>query len=312
MVNQFILKAFTIGLFSLLLTTSIFMSIKPDSEDYYHVSLEKTRLLQDTPSPKIIVFGGSNVAFGIDSAMIEYQFGKPVINDGLHALLGIIPLNEIREYIHPGDIIIISMESHNFTETGLYGWSSALAQWIETSPDRIRHLHNPIFQMPTIYTIMLQRKVNRQINFYLYNDSLAEIRGVYLSAGFNEYGDFVGHLDDKAAFEIPADKYPIDASPAAYEELEDFNQYALSKGARVFYEAPALRQTNCDLTGMDAIRKFYVSLMENTTIPLLTEMDQLCLPDGYFYNTVYHLNATGRKIRTERLIENLAKAMGAQ
>ncbi|MFZ5911523.1 MAG: hypothetical protein ACOYYU_16035 [Chloroflexota bacterium] len=312
MVNQFILKVFTIGLLSLLLTTSIFTSIKPDSEDYYYVSLEKTRLLQDTPSPRIIIFGGSNIAFGIDSGMIEDEFGMPVINDGLHALLGIIPLNEIREYIYPGDIIIISIESHIFTEAGLYGWSSALSQWIEISPDRIRYLHNPLSQMPTIYTMMLQRKINRQTNFYLYNGSLAEMRGVYLSTGFNEYGDFVGHLDDKATFEIPASKYPIDASPAAYEELEAFNQYALSKGARVFYEAPAQRQTNCDATGMEAIKKFYVTLMENTTIPLLTNMKQLCFPDDYFYNTNYHLNAMGRKIRTERLIENLAKALGIQ
>ncbi len=241
---------------------------------------------------------------------MEQELGMPVINDGLQVGLGITPLNEMRKYIRPGDIIILSLEYYNFTEEMLYGSPQYLADWVEMSPNRLWYLHNPISQIPTIYTIMLQCKVNRQINFYLYNGSLVEMRGVYLGSGFNEHGDFVGHLKDSAVLEIPPSVYPVNTLPAAYEELEKFNQYALSKGARVFYEAQAHRQTNCEVTGMKSIRKFYVTLKENTSIPLLTDMKQLCLPDDYFYDTPYHLNALGRQIRTERLIANLSKALG--
>lgn len=114
MISKLIFRAFVIGSFSLLLATSIFISIKPDTENYFYASLEKTRLLQETPSPRIILFGGSNIAFGIDSEMMAQELGIPVINDGLHAGLGIIPLNEIRDYIRQGDIIILSLESHTF------------------------------------------------------------------------------------------------------------------------------------------------------------------------------------------------------
>jgi len=138
------------------------------------------------------------------------------------------------------------------------------------------------------------------------------MRGIYTSAGFNERGDFVGHLEDDTPFEIPASMYPVNTLPAAYQELEDFHQYALLQDARVFYEAQAHRQTNCDVTGMKALRKFYVALKNNTTIPLLTDIKQLCLPDDYFYDTPYHLNATGREVRTERLIENLKSALTTQ
>ncbi|MFZ5909533.1 MAG: hypothetical protein ACOYYU_05915 [Chloroflexota bacterium] len=312
MVSKFALKAICIGFLSMLVTTSIFFFIKPDSEHYYQGSLEKVRLLENIPSPRIIIFGGSNIALGIDSEMMEKNFGIPVINDGLQVGLGITPLNEIRNYIRPGDIIIISLEYYNFTEEMLYGQPEYLSDWIEISPNRIWYLHDPVVQIPTIYTIMLQRKINRQVNFYLYNRSLEAVRGVYTSAGFNERGDFVGHLEDDTPFEIPASMYPVNTLPAAYEELEAFHQYALSKGARVFYEAQAHRQTNCDLTGMKALRKFYVTLKNNTTIPLLTDIKQLCLPDDYFYDTPYHLNATGRKVRTERLIENLTNALDTQ
>lgn len=309
MVAKLILRALIIGMFSLLLTTSIFISIKPDPEHYYQGSVLKVRLLQDIPSPRIIIFGGSNIALGIDSEMMEQKLGMPVINDGLQVGLGITPLNEIRKYLRSGDIIIISLEYYNFTEEMLYGSPQYLADWIEISPNRLWYLHDPISQIPTMYMIMLQRKINRQINFYLYNGSLVEMRGVYLGTSFNEHGDFVGHLNDRTSFDIPSSVYPVNTLPAAYEELENFNQYALSKGARVFYEAQAHRQTNCDATGMKAIRKFYVALKENTTIPVLTDMKHLCLPDDYFYDTPYHLNAMGRKVRTERLINNLIEAL---
>jgi len=312
MVSKLILRTCLIGMLSLLVTTSIFLSIKPDPDHYLQASLLKVRLLQDIPAPRIILFGGSNVALGIDSEMIEQELGMPVINDGLQVGLGISPLNEMRKYIRSGDIIIISLEYYNFTEDMLYGSPQYLADWIEISPNRLWYIHDPISQIPKIYTIMLQRKINRQMNFYLYNGSLAEMRGVYVGTGFNQHGDFVGHLEDHTTFEIPASMYPVNTLPAAYEELENFNQYALSRGARVFYEAQAHRQTNCKVTGMKAIRKFYAVLKENTSIPLLSDIKQLCLPDEYFYDTPYHLNALGRKVRTERLIENLVKALGAQ
>lgn len=313
MTIKLFIKITVFGLLAALLAAGIFYSIKPDPDHYFQSSLEKVELLQDTPSPRIIIFGGSNIAFGIDSEMIERDLKMPVINDGLQVRLGIAPLNELRDYIRTGDIIIISLEYYNFSnEEMLFGQPTTLADWIEISPNRIKYLHNPVLQFPKIYTIMLQRKVNRQINYYLYNESLDAVRGVYVESGFNEYGDFVGHLDDETPPEISRSVYPVNILPTAYEALEAFNQYAHSKGAIVFYEAQAHRQTNCELTGMNALRKFYVTLRKSTTIPLLTDMKQLCLPDDYFYDTPYHLNATGRKVRTERLIENLSKVLDFQ
>ena len=82
-----------------------------------------------------------------------------------------------------------------------------------------------------------------------------------------------------------------------------------NKAQLFFYEAPAARQTNCELTGKRYIRRFYNILQARTKIPLLTSIDSLCLPDDYFYDTPYHLNEQGRRIRTERLIVNLRAAL---
>jgi hypothetical protein len=50
---------------------------------------------------------------------------------------------------------------------------------------------------------------------------------------------------------------------------------------------------------------FFETFREKTSIPVITRMDQLCLPDRYFFDTPFHLNAKGRKLRTENLISGL-------
>lgn len=293
--------------------TAIFIATPPDDKHLYQASLLKSKLLQDTPSPRIIIVGGSNVAFGIDSELMEQELGIPVINDGLHVALGIAPLNEIKDYLRPGDIVIISLEYYNFTdEQSFYGQPQYLADWVEFSPERIWDIHDPYKQMPSIFAIMLERKVNRQLNYYLNGFSHEAGRNFYSGDLFNEHGDFIGHLgkNGNKQFEIADSVYPINLIESAYVFLEDFNQFALSKGAMVYYEAQAHRQTNCEQTGKKHLDRFFNRLKTKTTIPLLTNLDQLCLPDDYFYDTPYHLNEQGRRVRTERLIDSLKVALG--
>ena len=49
---------------------------------------------------------------------------------------------------------------------------------------------------------------------------------------------------------------------------------------------------------------FFKTFEERSSIPVLTPLQDVCLPDKYFFDTAYHLNAKGRQVRTQRLIEN--------
>ena len=291
---------------------SLLIAIQPDPKHYYQGSLLKVRLLEQTPSPRIIVVGGSNIAWGIDSELIEQEMGMPVINDGLDVHIGIIPLVELREHIKPGDIIIISLEYYNFASPDdFFGIPQYQADWIEFSPGRIKYIQSPYQNSLPMITMILQRKINRELNRYLYNDDLSEFRGIYSSKHFNTRGDFIGHLEDSTSPGMNA-KYggfPVNQLDEAFDFLKEFNQYAIHQGATVFYEAPASRQTNCELTGIKYIRKFYSVLQSRTKISLLTSVNNLCYPDEFFYDTPYHLNKEGRRIRTEQLIINLKAAL---
>ena len=162
-----------------------------------------------------------------------------------------------------------------------------------------------------MFAILLQRKLNRQLNFFLYGGSLDAVRGLYTGDQFNAHGDFIGHLtmDPESPAAIGSDAYPITNLEEAYTFLADFNQYALARGARVFYEAQPNRQTNCEATGDEKLVNFYRMLHRKTSIRVLTPLDQLCIPDEYFFDTPYHLNSTGREFRTQRLIQNLKIAL---
>lgn len=313
-IHKFFKACLPTTLLVILILGIIFISIQPDPKHYYQGSMLKLDLLKTTPSPRIIITGGSNVAFGIDSELMEERLKLPVINHGLVVGLGVAPIKELRDYIKPGDIIVISLEYYNFADrVAFFGYPNYLSDWIEFSPQRVKYLPNPISDIPNMATMMLQRKVNRQINYYLYGQSLDQFREIYTGDQFNAHGDFTGHLninpEDQSA--IGSSAYPITILDEAFVFLAGFNRYALSKGARVYYEPQPNRQTNCEATSDKRLARFYKTLQKETSIPVLTPLDQLCLPDEYFFDTPYHLNAEGRRTRTERLIDNLTIALGS-
>jgi hypothetical protein len=246
---------------------------------------------------------------------MQQTLGVPVINDGLHAGLGVVPLRELQEYIHEGDVIIISLEYNLFSSKSIMDGDTAfLSDWIEYSPRRIKYLSDPVIEAPAIYATMLQRKVNREVNSYLFGGSLNEIRNVFIGTKYNANGDFIGHLQEASTprRKISSEPYPVsEAQEDILIFLENFNQIAHAKGAVVYFEAPASRKSNCVATGETLMANFFKTLTERSSIPVLTPLEEVCLPDKYFFDTAYHLNAQGRELRTKRLIENWLRVTAA-
>jgi hypothetical protein len=242
---------------------------------------------------------------------MQQKLGIPVINDGLHAGLGIVPLRELQEYLRAGDIVIISLEYSMFSsESVMEGDLAFLSDWIEYSPRRIGYLSHPWRQMPSLYATMLQRKVNREVNRYLYGGSLDETRSVFIGTKYDANGDFIGHLEEASMSrrKIPSVSYSMrKIQEEIFVFLENFQQQAHEKGAEVYFEPPASRKTNCENTGEAVMANFFKTFEEQSSIPMLTPLEQVCLPDKYFFDTAFHLNAEGRELRTQRLIENWIK-----
>ena len=307
-VRLFFLSVLQVLLLTGVIIALIFAAIGPDPNHYFAGSRLQRKLIKNTPSPRIILIGGSNVSFGIDAELVQRSLGIPVINDGLHAGLGIVPLRELQEFIQPGDVIIISLEYQLFSSRDVMDGDPAfLSDWIEYAPERVKFLSNPWREIPAVYATMLQRKVNRKANTLLFGGSLDEVRNIFVGTRYNSNGDFIGHLKQASTprRKIPIEPYPISAvQEEIFIFLRRFHQMAREKGAEVYFEAPASRKTNCENTGEAQLANFFGMFEERSSIPVLTPLHEVCLPDKYFFDTAYHLNAEGRRVRTEHLIEN--------
>ena len=78
---------------------------------------DKCTLLAESESPRIVLVGGSSLAFGVDSTLLEQEFpGYRVVNFGLYAALGTQLMLELSDgQFRAGDIVILSPEQQEQT-----------------------------------------------------------------------------------------------------------------------------------------------------------------------------------------------------
>ena len=74
--------------FMIFVGIDIFYSGNQYLNNYQASVIDKIQRLESIKEPKIILVGNSNVAFGINSKMIEDALGMPVVNLGLHGAMG--------------------------------------------------------------------------------------------------------------------------------------------------------------------------------------------------------------------------------
>ena len=84
----------------------------------------KDYLADSCTQKKIIIFGGSNSLFGINSEVIAEKTGLPVVNLSTHAGLDLdFILYKIQQHIHPGDIVVLPLEFEYYWRDG------TISQW---------------------------------------------------------------------------------------------------------------------------------------------------------------------------------------
>ena len=112
----------------------------------------KVERLQNTDGPKVILVGGSSVAFGVDAELLEQTLGMPVINFGLYATLGTkTMLDYSKSGIDEGDIIVIAPEM-NAQTFSLYFNAEAMWQAVDGHFSLLRYLDSG--DIPAVFGIL--------------------------------------------------------------------------------------------------------------------------------------------------------------
>ncbi len=285
----------------------VWTCLDPESKsaEYLQGYTLKHQLLSKTTTPRLIIIGGSNVAFGIDSEALEQTLNKKVINMGLRRGLGLqLMLDEVTPYLQAGDVVIVIPEYEYFFEHELSGL--ALIQLAEANASGWEHLHAVADYRRALKYLprWLQTKMNAQLT-----GKAPQRHPVYNKGAFNAHGDVVSHLNDSTSnLNVEVAFFEKEYKDKAFEWLNHFYDQAKRKQAQAYFihpvfPAPHHQEHQSVIYGLDSIMQLHLRM------PVLSTSKEVTLPQHYFFDTVYHTNKEGRRLRTNKLIALLQNVL---
>lgn len=278
-------------------------------EDYMVALVDKYNYAKEIAAPKVILYGGSSVAFGIDSERIEQKLGMPVVNMGLHAEWGqTFPMDITRDIIKEGDIVVVLPEYYDF-EPGL---SNGALAW-PALEDNLEFLSRASIKDIYVLYQAIPVYLQRCITLYKTHTGNQSVEGVYSRSAFNMYGDIktTGNKNIMEKGYLVGDVY----SPYVNENLityyNKYNKYVSEKGA-IMLAAGGPIIDSPEQTSEEVIEQVYAQVSNKLEFEFISSAEDYIYPIKYFYDTNYHLNDNGRAQRTEQLIEDIQNWLETQ
>lgn len=271
---------------------------------YQSVIQDKYRILKESNEPKIILVGGSNLAFGLDQKQLEEATGYKVASLGLHGGFGqLFPSELAKENINPGDIVLWAYE---YTWLEDIGFDHLGTDLVMSGIDH--HI--------SMYKHVPPRKWGSFIGYlFTYADTKNHYQpaeGIYSRAAFDsQTGQMVAPRPDPMHYEeavfgtvditVPA------ISPKSVSYLKQYKEYIEKQGATVYFVAPPIIENG--LVGeKENLRHIRAMEEEQIGVPYLSDPVAYVYPESLMSDALYHCNSEGEQVRTKMLIEDLRAA----
>ena len=267
------------------------------------------RLRSLSDQNKIIVVGGSSVAFGINSQVMEKYLGMPVVNFGLYGPLGTtIMMDLTRGHIKEGDIIVLAPETDEQTMTMTFNgegiWESCDSDFTMLLKVRFHNWDD----MLGSFWVYAQKKLQ------FFRLGKAQPDGVYDHDAFNEYGDVIYQRTGTIMAEgydptVLIDLVPTITNDDYIDYVNDYIAYCERQGATVYYSWPPMNELAIQ-QNEEGILAFATYIRENINCPIISDISDYILDAGYFYDTNYHVNDVGVYLHTSNLTQDLENVIG--
>lgn len=277
----------------------------------------KTRIARGSPSPKLLMVGGSGTLFGIRAEKIQAELGKPTVNFGLFADISLpVILNMAYSVARPGDLVVLALEYRMFTYDRLHPQPSFRDYVLGSNRDVLS-------QLPYLDRLAVAAAIPPDTLRKSYRQKRAGIdpypgNSNYSAATINKFGDETSFPDTPVAraqlesMAVPGvvERSLVTGFPEgndAWDVLEDFLVKCRQAGIRVVATFPNLMDNASyrdRLPGADQITAFY----RGQHVPILGGPRDALFADTLFYDHIYHMNEKGRELRTAKLIDLLRTA----
>ena len=271
----------------------------------------KYERLKETPGKRIVLVGGSGVAFDCDSALMDDFFPSyEIVNFGMYAGLGTKAVMDLSEnYIHEGDIVILSPEQSEQTFSdyfnGEYMWQAA-----DGAFGMLRDLKSENFEaMLGNFPRFALEKLN-----YVMKGQKPQTDSIYQKKSFNTYGDI--ELDTCRENILP-NGYDVNqkvrftedvVQPEFMDYMNDWAKRLEKKGAVVWYRYCPVNKLSVE--DMDDLAAYDVFLRQKLDFPVIGNPENSLMEAEWFFDTNFHLNQPGKEVNTVQLIRDMKAMLG--
>lgn len=302
--KKFILKL--TALFALLvlaytLVFSVTVSLGPQYTHSYNAAfIDKAERLKSINEPKIILVGNSNLAFGINSEIIEQKTGYKVVNMGLHGDLGNrIQENMAKINLNKGDIVIACYTS--FSDDELKSTISAYSS-VENHLDLYRVFSaKDIVPMLQGFPEYAEKIVRRKIS----GEGQINTPSIYSRDAFNIYGDISTQRSNIIEFKENMLTVPV-IDNKSIARMNSFGKYCEKHGAAYLVAGYPIAYGEFS-PSENEYREFQKSLEEKLNYDVISDFTDYFFDYSLFFDTKYHLTSQGADIRSEQLANDILK-----
>lgn len=276
--------------------------------EYRRIEDARDRRLAGLAPPRLLLLGGSNVAFSIDSDEVERITGRHVVNLGLDLDLGLaFILRRGAAAARAGDLVIAIPEYHHFFTDQT---NQTLLTYLVCRPSDIRHVA-PSQLAPLLDSgLLTMRDLARGAVASLRSPAMRE---AYRAELFRPNGDYIGHHGRPApGFDPDAAPPPRAAELEIDRALDLLNRFASacrSTGAKpAFAFAPTTRGRMRRFG--TAYRRVAAAAERGLDMPVLDRLEGAIYRDADAFDAEYHLDADAARRRSRALAVAITRRFG--
>jgi len=265
----------------------------------YQIKFER---LMTAPGKKLIVTGGSNVAYGVISEQLmagldnEYS----VVNYGCNqSTPASFYIEVISHFINEGDILIHVPENINY-QWGYNAVNETLWQIFEGAYDAFSYVD-------------IRNYINIFTSFASFN-AARQSRGIntyenYTSETVNMYGDYIKEKVGQT-YTPSANRYDLAASLITNAYNKNLNRsldMVAAAGGKCYLSFACINYVAVnEISRTSSHQAQYMNAAKNNIhAVVISNVADYLMDTRYFFNSDFHLNTEGAKIRTDMLIRDI-------
>jgi hypothetical protein len=252
---------------------------------------------------KIVFTGGSNVLMGITTKKIEEVLHIPCVNYGVHAgLRTSYIIYKTKQILKKGDIVVMPLEYSNINWDGSIN-DTLVGYILAKDKNYFDHL-TWTRRIKMIYSITPYKI------FKMYLSRIPSIKKKLLQSGYkldsiNKNGDETNNQGNKYKHYFTHIQLPKQnlLSLKGIEEIISFAKWCKNRGVSFYLTYPNILQIK------DFNKKVYADYIDNLekillkyNVKVIGKPEEAFFKEEQMYDSKYHLNQKGNKIRTQYML----------